>query len=330
MVDFTFIVLTYNHEKFILEHLESIKFLIVKYGQGIRCEIIIADDASKDGTVKLASKWLKANAALFVKVTLLSEGINKGTCKNFTSAVERVTTEHCKVTAGDDVYSYENLFEAYSDIEDYHLMSGVPLNLIESIIKPSSFDLFNLIATDCVYKSDDYSDRLKFISFFNAPNFLHNGKVLKNKIILDFVNQFTVTEDYPFAIKAAEVFKPFKFKLKLKTYVYYRRTSNSTYLIKNDIFTKDKLALFTYLVDNEPNLIKRIVIQNRLFCFSMKNRYLKKLLNVSIYLYGIFILINIIEIYSIFSKSKKEIHSHQAHYSLISNCAIFKIKNRRF
>ena len=40
---FTFLALAYNHEKYIIEHLESIKYLVEKYGSGINCKIIIND-----------------------------------------------------------------------------------------------------------------------------------------------------------------------------------------------------------------------------------------------------------------------------------------------
>lgn len=317
MFDFTFIVLTYNHEKFIIEHLESIKFLIENYGEHINCELIVADDASKDNTVKLVNAWLKINANLFVKATILSDGINKGTCKNFTSATHNLTTHYCKVTAGDDVYSYENLFDAYRDVDNYHLISGVPLSLLNGKILPSYTDLFNFIASDIVYSDFDYSERLMFVYFFNAPNFLHNVKLLKNQEISDFVNQFSVTEDYPFLIKASEVFYPLKFKQNLKTYVYYRRTSNSTYIIKNDIFTKDKVAIFSYLIDKEKNLLKRYILRSRLYCFGLKNRYLGKALNLGIYSYGTLIIANLHKIYPIFRRSKQEINAHQAHYNAI-------------
>ena len=322
MRDFTFVALTYNHEKYILEHLESIKFLIENYGQNINFEIIIADDASKDNTVLLAQKWLNMNAKLFNNSMVLCDGINKGTCKNFTSAIARISSQHCKVTAGDDIYSYENLFEAYHEMDKYHLMSGVPLNLIGNTIQPTLFNLFNLIATDCIYQSIDYSNSLKFINFFNAPNFLHNIEVLKNQTVIEFVNQFAVTEDYPFLIKASEVFKPFKYKLNLKTYVYYRRTSNSTYIMKNDLFVEDKLRLFTYLVDSETNLFRRAILLNRRFCFNLKNRYLKKMLNIGIYLYASLILLNFIKIYHFFSRNDNDVWPHQTHFNLILNSAL--------
>ncbi len=43
---FTFLTVAYNHEKFILEHLESIRYLMNNYGDGIDVSIIINDDCS--------------------------------------------------------------------------------------------------------------------------------------------------------------------------------------------------------------------------------------------------------------------------------------------
>lgn len=328
MLDFTFISLTYNHEKFIVEHLESIKFLIENHGQHISFEIIIADDASKDNTVKLANAWLKVNRNLFAKTTVISDGLNKGTCKNLTLAINKLTTHCCKVTAGDDVYSYENLFDAYQEIDKYHLISGVPLSLHGNSIHPSHSDLFNLIASDIVYRKFDYSDRLKFVNFFNAPSFIHNVELLKNQVVIDFINQFHVTEDYPLVIKASEVFRPLKFKQNLKTYVYYRRTANSTYIIKSDVFTKDKLSIFSYLIDNEANLFKRFILCNRRFCFTLKGRYLNKGLNLGVYFYGVLIFLNFVKIYHLFLNNKRLTTTHQKHYDLIFRLAQnFESKN---
>ena len=44
MKSFAFLVLAYNHELFIIDHLESIKFQILTYGKGLEIDLIINDD----------------------------------------------------------------------------------------------------------------------------------------------------------------------------------------------------------------------------------------------------------------------------------------------
>ena len=51
---FTFLTVAYNHEKFILEHLESIRYLVNNYGDGIDVSIIINDDCSVQHVFQLA------------------------------------------------------------------------------------------------------------------------------------------------------------------------------------------------------------------------------------------------------------------------------------
>src|SRR4051794_22561626 len=101
ITNFTFIVITYNHSSYILEHLESIKYLIENFGNGIDVDLIIADDASQDDTFGLIEFWLKKTRHLFKTVTVLSDGINRGTCANLTRALQYLTTDYCKITAGD-------------------------------------------------------------------------------------------------------------------------------------------------------------------------------------------------------------------------------------
>ena len=50
---FAFLVLCHNQEDYIIEHLESIKYLSLKYGDNIDIDIIINDDFSNDSSPKL-------------------------------------------------------------------------------------------------------------------------------------------------------------------------------------------------------------------------------------------------------------------------------------
>ncbi len=316
--NFTFVVLAYNHSNYILEHLESIKYLIDNYGEGIAIDIVIADDASRDDTVALARFWFEKNSYLFRKITLLSDGVNRGTCKNLTLALGNLSTDYCKLTAGDDVYSCENLFFEAKKIDSNHILSGLPLNLVNGVVKTTGFDLFNLFSTNLIYKNSQYITRLKRINFFNSPSVVYVTSALLDKDITDFVERYSVTEDYPLQIKMAEMYKPLKFLQVEKIFVYYRRTANSTYLVKNSQFNQDKIDIFDYLIKSESNIFGRLLLRNRLFCYNLKNRYFKKVFNLSFYLYGFGILKNIIPILSKFKKFDKQLVKHQSHYDLIA------------
>jgi len=319
--NFTFIVLTYNHKDFIIEHLESIKYQILEYGINKKVNVIIADDYSKDTTVEIATTWLKIHKDLFNKVDIISDGFNRGTCKNFFNAINYDASDYCKITAGDDVYSYENLFPEFQKIDQYDLISGLALNLLEGKIEKSNFMRFNIFATNIIYQNTNHLDRLKFINFFNAPSLVYSQKSLKNKNIKQFVEKYTVTEDYPFQIKMAEIYNPLKFFQVDKIFIYYRRTSQSTYIIKNTLFEKDKIDIFTYLIDNEEKFISKVLIKNRKFCFNLRNRYVKKLLNLNLYIYLLKVLLNLYSIFRKFNSVKINYARHQQHYELIKENA---------
>lgn len=314
---FTFIVLAYNHASYILEHLESIKYLVVNHGEGIVIDIVVADDASRDNTVGLTELWVAKNAYLFRKVAILSDGINRGTCKNLTHALEILDTDYCKITAGDDVYSYENIFLEIKQIDEKHILSGFPLNLINGKIVETRFELFNLFATNAIYEEWDYLERLKRINFFNSPSVVYATSALLNEDVISFVNRYSVTEDYPLQIKMAEIYKPLKFVQVEKIFVYYRRTGNSTYLVKSTEFSRDKVAIFNYLIQLESNTWKRLLLRNRLYCYNLQNRYLKRILNLNLYLYGLDVLRNIFLISRRIKKFDANIDSHQSHYDAI-------------
>lgn len=317
MDKFTFIVITYNHEKYILEHLESIKYQAVNFGKDIFCNIIIADDGSKDKTVELTKFWFKENFNLFNDVKIIADGLNRGTCKNLSQALTYLETEKCKLTAGDDIYSCENLFIEFDKIDGVDILSGLPLNLINEKIVNSNFDIFNLYATNIIYKNSNYKDRLKKINFFNAPSIVYNVNALRNNEVINFIEQFKVTEDYPLHIKMSEIYTPLKFKQIDKIFIYYRRTNNSTYIIKNDIFSNDKIAIFEYLIHNEKSFLNKILLKNRLFCFNLSNKYLKKLLNLNVYIYGLKILFNYYSINKKFKSIEINYDKYQKHYNQI-------------
>ena len=111
MKDFTFVMLTYNQEQYVVEHLESIKYQIEHFGQNIKINFILADDASNDKTAYKVKKWIESNQNLFFSVKFIIAVENRGIVSNVISALKNIKTEYYKILAGDDIYFRNNVFE---------------------------------------------------------------------------------------------------------------------------------------------------------------------------------------------------------------------------
>ncbi len=124
-MNFTFVTCTYNHNDFILMHLESIKYQVKTCFKNDNITLIIADDGSQDATLQLCKTWCKINQDLFCEIVLLGDGENRGTCKNLLLAVEHVRDEFFYILAGDDVYGFKDLKKAVCELEHFDLVSAI-------------------------------------------------------------------------------------------------------------------------------------------------------------------------------------------------------------
>ena len=87
---FTFLTLSFEQEKYIIQHLESIKYQMVHYGADVKAAYILADDASKDRTVEWARLWLEKNKEIFSDVTILENKENKGIVDNYLRGINAI------------------------------------------------------------------------------------------------------------------------------------------------------------------------------------------------------------------------------------------------
>jgi len=314
---FTFVSLTYNQEDYIMEHLESIKYQILNFGIGMDFQLIIADDCSCDKTIEYVKYWTFKNKNLFWKVNIVSDSINRGTCHNFTKVWELIEGNFCKTCAGDDVYSYNNLFNYYNELNENEVVSGIPLMLIDGTIIKSRGNIFHILASDVIYKNKNFRSRLEKISVINSPNIITPLKCYKNQNLFEFIRKYRVTEDFPLLIKMSEEYNPLKFAQIPEVLIYYRRTRNSTYIIKNKSFNNDKVEIFEYLISKSTTSIERFMLKNRLKCFKMTNKYFKKILNLNYYAYGVKVVFHFISIRKEYKKVNLDIASHQKHMNYI-------------
>lgn len=90
MKKFTFGILCYNQQKYVIEHLESIKLLINKYGKDVVCSLVVSDDHSRDNTVSNIKLWVDKNRYLFDKVSIIANKKNLGIVKNYLQLVNAI------------------------------------------------------------------------------------------------------------------------------------------------------------------------------------------------------------------------------------------------
>lgn len=316
MEKFIFGIITYNHEKYIIEHLESIKFLILAHGKNLSFKLVLADDGSKDNTVVVAKRWLEQNKDLFNELVVIADGINRGTCTNYTGIWEHIDSPFFKITAGDDVYSFVDIF-AVARMSPTDYVSGMPLLLVGDEILQSKSVVFHTLVTKHIFKGKSFKSRLSEISVMNTPNLFFPLKFVTNSRIFEFIRRFKVTEDFPMMVKVAEEYPETGFQQLNEVIVYYRRTSGSTYLIREVDFNNDKVILFKHLIDSEKSAIKRVLLRNRLWCYQATNPLIKKLLNINYYIYLMRMVLTIPSILSEYRRLNTFRDAHQTHYNVI-------------
>lgn len=326
---FAFLVLAYNHQKYIVEHLESIKYLMQTYALNIDVDIIINDDFSRDLTRLFIDTWLLANDYLFRSVKKLYNEKNIGTCESIVNMLSVAAAERFKLTAGDDVYSFENIFELTELPDGVGLLSGFALDLRNGVLSERKIESFLAIATQVIYSNKQLLMRFKHLSFNNAPNITYSADCLKDPRVLSYLKKFDVVEDWPLQIAISRFFPGIKFELVNKVFVYYRRTPGSTYIVANDRFNSDKINIYNDLIRHEVSAFEKLRLYNRKFCFQFNNRILNKLLNIDLYIFIFLIVTKLAKIFSLFHRLELNTLMHTLHFELIKKRALSFIQNER-
>lgn len=316
---FAFLVITYNHEKYILEHLESIKYQAINYGKDIDIDLIISDDLSKDRTRALIDTWLNSNNHLFRSVERIYNSVNMGTCTSVNNLLSKLKANSCKITAGDDVYSFENIFTHSNRHPDAAIISGRPLYLTGNILENNLLSDILATATQIIYRDDKPLHRFKHFSNNNAPNILYKTDCLLNNNVRSYLKKFDVTEDWPLQISIAREFPNRKFHLIDEVLVYYRRTPGSTYIVANKRFIKDKISIYNDLIENENSPLERLRLKSRKACFTLKNRIAKKIFNIDFYIFAISFLSKLHKIAFAQMAVNLKTDKHKNHYQHIKS-----------
>ncbi|WP_165247907.1 glycosyltransferase [Adlercreutzia sp. ZJ141] len=191
-----FIAFTFNHEKYIIEHLESIKFQVERFASE-PCSILVVDDCSRDKTVKKAKTWIAKNSDLFQNAEVVSSHRNEGLTRNFIKAISLVKEDRFKILAGDDLYAMNNVFDAVGRFDLFETPTipftesqGVEYSAKKGLefcyrygVKPISLER---IKTNL---SRGY--------FFSAPGVFLSRRIVKDDGLQKYISQYRNIEDLP-------------------------------------------------------------------------------------------------------------------------------------
>lgn len=314
---FAFLVATFNHQDYILEHLESIKYLVQTHGAGWDVDLIVNDDCSHDQTRTLVDRWLSIHARMFRHIKTLYNPKNLGTCASVNNMLTHMVADRCKLTAGDDVYSFENIFELTRYESDTAMVSGRALYLLGNKLGLDRMANTLATATQAIYQNDSLLHRFKHLSYNNAPNMLYATECLLNPKVLGYLQHFDVVEDWPLQVAIAREYPRRRIVLIDIVLVYYRRTPGSTYIVANQRFVKDKLQIYDDLIQNEASPWERLRLKSRRYCFESQNRWINKLLNMDWYLFLFACATRALKIYKKETTMGMSVEAHQHHYARI-------------
>lgn len=266
MIQFTFGVLAYNHENYIVEHLESIKYQIINYGKYYDISLIIADDCSSDATVEIANKWLESNRCLFKNIKILANNVNIGIVKNMQLLLKSIKTNQFKILAGDDLY-YKNDIFTLTDNKGIVLSTVARFNDDSILTFGNNYTYKRMLISKNIRQF--IADRLKYYNCIEAPGVFFSHDLI-NDAVYSRMNGYKWIEDVPMWV---EIFNNKNLNIGVDTgiYILYRSSSgistDSTHekrkgfisdlnKLNSEVFVKNKFP-YNRLLVWEKSLFKK-------------------------------------------------------------------------
>jgi glycosyltransferase involved in cell wall biosynthesis len=106
------LVPSYNHQKYVIECLESIKNSNYQ-----RLELILSDDCSSDATHELAERWVQQNVGRFERATAVRQPRNLGIVKNLQFLFDNSQGKYLAFLASDDMLTGSGIKDRLNVLE---------------------------------------------------------------------------------------------------------------------------------------------------------------------------------------------------------------------
>ena len=223
---FTFLTLSYDQEKYIIQHLESIRYQIMAHGADEEVIFVLADDASSDRTVEWARLWLRENRDLFADIIVLENRENKGVVDNYLRGINAVALgSRIKCLAADDLYYTRSVFDALKD-HDVVLTPTICFDDAHDVVKNRYYVYRSCAGLEGERLKEKIRRGLDYQNKIQAPGAFLSLGLLQDQGLQRFLRQYTWIEDYP---QWSYIFNRYDgridVRIDLHPYVLYRMSS---------------------------------------------------------------------------------------------------------
>lgn len=234
----TIIVTSYNHEKFVIDCLESIKAQTYE-----NIELVLSDDCSPDGTYELAKKWCDDNRSRFKNVIAYTNETNLGITGNCNKGLSNAGGVFIKMFASDDIL----LPSAISDLVGYltanpqHDLAYSNLLIVD---ENAHFPMDTSVYTDKLYKKRP-GEGTGLTDALYKGNFISAAGVLMRRTTYDKYGTYSEKysfEDYEYWLRLSSRGGSIGFLDKVTA--GYRRLSSSVDHFDNSESEKDRLKRY--------------------------------------------------------------------------------------
>lgn len=265
----SFIVLTYNQEDFILEHLESLKYQIKMFASDRDIQLIVGDDGSTDRTLYYTKAWVDLNRNLFKEINFVGDGQNHGTCSNLVACFRAIHGCCYKLLAGDDLYSFNNIFEYLNFLNDADVIDTLPVEFNQQFNDiQTQFRIYRNHLLFGLYPKWLQKILCRYECITLGPTVTYRKKYI-TPVMLEFVEQFHLIEDQPMAYFIFTAADTFIYRFIPKSYIIYRNNSQSVSHSHLDspigsLRNQDLIRISQIFFDREKNKLYKWIASQRL------------------------------------------------------------------
>lgn len=259
-MDITFVIVSYNQEKRIIEALESIKYQVQHFLMKKKVQLIVSDDCSTDNTVFNTRKWIESNQTLFTQVDILESEINVGTCCNVGKAYRLIQADRFVSLAADDILA---------NIDVFSILCKYTKDTIVSCV-PDYFSGIQIVRDRERYRGGMvpyFFTKEQLLECSRRDSAILNGGFyssdLLNEDILVFMEKFQLLDDQSRYFYMLASNRKIKYDFCNEPILMYRLSDQQVTNKKGrfwKVIIKDKRKLIKYTMKEEPKLRNKISI----------------------------------------------------------------------